>query len=122
MPASMSWTNPLRHPRDKRLPRIAGPCGISPRSALSPNRPQQAAGMRIEPPPSLARATGTIPAATAAAAPPDEPPGVRSRSQRLRAGPNSADSVTAFAPNSGELVCPNGTTPAARNRSTKMLL
>ena len=28
MPASMSWTNPLRDPRDKRLPRIAGPCGL----------------------------------------------------------------------------------------------
>ncbi len=23
-----SWTNPLRDPRDKRLPRIAGPCGL----------------------------------------------------------------------------------------------
>ena len=28
MPASMAWTNPLRDPRDKRLPRIAGPCGL----------------------------------------------------------------------------------------------
>jgi glucose-6-phosphate 1-dehydrogenase len=28
MPASMSWTNPLRDARDKRLPRIAGPCGL----------------------------------------------------------------------------------------------
>ena len=24
----MTWTNPLRDPRDKRLPRIAGPCGL----------------------------------------------------------------------------------------------
>ena len=31
--------------------------------------------MRIEPPPSLPWASGTMPAATAAAAPPDEPPG-----------------------------------------------
>src|SRR5690242_5181061 len=23
-----TWTNPLRDPRDKRLPRIAGPCGL----------------------------------------------------------------------------------------------
>jgi len=39
-----------------------------------PNRPQQEAGIRIEPPPSLALAIGTIPAATAAEAPPEEPP------------------------------------------------
>jgi glucose-6-phosphate 1-dehydrogenase len=26
--ASDGWTNPLRDPRDKRLPRIAGPCGL----------------------------------------------------------------------------------------------
>ena len=44
--------------------------------------------MRIEPPPSLPCATGTMPAATAAAAPPEEPPGVRSRSHGLRVGPN----------------------------------
>ena len=43
---------------------------------LKPNKPQQAAGMRIDPPPSLAVATGAIPAATAAADPPEEPPGV----------------------------------------------
>ncbi|MDP2775853.1 MAG: glucose-6-phosphate dehydrogenase, partial [Nocardioides sp.] len=24
----MTWTNPLRDPRDRRLPRIAGPCGM----------------------------------------------------------------------------------------------
>ena len=28
MPASLRWNNPLRDPRDKRLPRIAGPCGL----------------------------------------------------------------------------------------------
>ena len=36
---------------------------------LSPTRPQHDAGMRIDPPPSLAWANGTIPDATAAAAP-----------------------------------------------------
>src|SRR5690606_3119331 len=25
---TMSWSNPLRDERDKRLPRIAGPCGL----------------------------------------------------------------------------------------------
>ena len=39
-----------------------------------PNTPQQEAGIRIEPPPSLAWAMGTIPEATAAADPPLDPP------------------------------------------------
>ena len=56
------------------------------RVGLSPNRPQQDAGMRIEPPPSVACATGSMPATTAAAAPPDEPPGECSRFQGLRHG------------------------------------
>ena len=43
--------------------------------------------MRTEPPPSLPCAAGTMPAATAAPAPPEEPPGVRSGSQGLRVGP-----------------------------------
>ena len=53
---------------------VFGPCEILPRLGLSPTRPHSLAGTRIEPPPSLACATGTIPAATAAADPPDEPP------------------------------------------------
>ena len=28
MTGAKAWTNPLRDPRDKRLPRIAGPCGL----------------------------------------------------------------------------------------------
>ena len=43
--------------------------------------------MRIEPPPSLPWATGTRPAATAAADPPEEPPGVRSRFHGLLVAP-----------------------------------
>ena len=39
--------------------------------------PQKCAGQRIEPPMSLPSSSGVNPAATAAAAPPDEPPGVR---------------------------------------------
>src|SRR4051794_26461499 len=83
---------------------LAGLNGIRPRPALSPTKPVQAAGMRIEPPPSLAAATGMIRAATAAAAPPEDPPGVRSRSHGLRVGPNSSASVTPFEPNSGVVV------------------
>ena len=52
-----------------------------------PTRPQEAAGARMEPKPSEAWAIGSMRAATAAAAPPLEPAGVRSRSQGLREGP-----------------------------------
>ena len=45
--------------------------------------------MRTEPSPSVPWATGTIADATAAAAPPDEPPAVRRGSHGLRAMPNA---------------------------------
>ena len=44
------------------------------RVAFRPTRPQQEAGMRMEPPPSLACPIGTMPAATAEPDPPLEPP------------------------------------------------
>src|SRR5262245_42650820 len=72
----------------------AGAGEILPRDGFSPTRPQQEAGMRTEPPPSVPCAAGASPAATAAAAPPLEPPGVRSRSHGLRQAPLSSDSVT----------------------------
>jgi len=56
---------------------IFGPTGVRARVGLSPSTPQHDAGIRIEPPPSLAWAIGTNPAATAAALPPLEPPGER---------------------------------------------
>ena len=46
--------------------------------------PQAAAGMRSEPMPSLPWASGTQPAATAAALPPELPPGERAVSHGLR--------------------------------------
>ena len=57
------------------------------RWVLRPNSPQQDAGMRIEPAPSEPSAAGTMPAATAAAEPPLEPPGVCSGFQGLRVIP-----------------------------------
>ena len=48
--------------------------------------PHNDAGMRIEPPVSLPMAIGTMPAATAAADPPLDPPGIRLRSHGLEAG------------------------------------
>ena len=47
----------------------------------------------MEPPPSEPWATGTSPAATAAAAPPEEPPAIRVRSQGVTAGGNPSGSV-----------------------------
>ena len=51
-----------------------------------PVMPQKLAGWRIEPPVSVPVAAGSRRAATAAAEPPDEPPGTRARSQGLRTG------------------------------------
>ena len=92
----------------------SGPVGLRPRLGLRPTRPQFDAGVRIEPPPSLALAAGTILAATAAAEPPLEPLDVRSRSHGLRVGPNSSGSVTLVTPSSGVLVLPKMTRPDAR--------
>ena len=100
------FSNPLPsfHPRDLL---IGAGCGIALRlvvyykaknakkfrhgkeygSARKPNSPQHEAGIRTEPPPSEPCAAATIPAATAAPDPPDDPPEVRSRFQGLRVGP-----------------------------------
>src|SRR4051794_12681638 len=83
-----------------------------------PNRPENAAGMRVEPPPSLAVQKGTSPAATAAADPPLEPPGVRDGSHGLRVVPHALVFVKQVAPNSGAAVFPTGMAPAARRRAT----
>src|SRR5947208_3498755 len=55
-----------------------------PSVGLSPTTPQQAAGWRMEPARSLPSASGPSPAASAAAAPPLDPPGVRPRFHGLR--------------------------------------
>ena len=64
-----------------------GPTVMRPCQVFRPTSPQHDAGMRIEPPPSEAWAIGTMPAATAAAAPPLEPPGTWSTPHGLRVGP-----------------------------------
>ena len=92
-----------------------------PRDGFNPNSPHDEAGMRIEPPPSLPCAIGTIPAATAAADPPLEPPAERERSCGFRVGPWSTGSVVPFFPSSGVFVMPSTITPAARARATARL-
>ncbi len=71
----------------------SGPGETRPRLGLIPNRPFTLAGIRIEPPPSLPWAAGASPAATAAPAPPLEPPAERVRSHGVRAGGPMAVSV-----------------------------
>ena len=82
-----------------------------------PTSPQHAAGIRIDPIPSLPCATATMPAATAAAAPPDEPPGVRSRFHGFLLIPKG-ESVVPNTHSSGVRVRPTTTAPAARSRRT----
>ena len=97
----------------------AGQTGTRPKRALMPNTPQKLAGIRMEPPPSVARASGTMRAATWAAAPALEPPAVRSRFHGLRVMPVRGESPTALAPNSLVVLLPTMQAPAWRRRSTE---
>ncbi len=60
----------------------------------------------------------TTPAATAAAEPPDDPPGTRAGSCGFRAGPKALCSVDEPIANSSMLVLATTTAPAARRRAT----
>src|SRR6185369_12557078 len=77
-----------------------------------PTQPTSDAGWRMEPPVSVPRAPGTMRAATAAALPPDEPPGVRDRSHGLRVGPQALFSVEEPIANSSMFSLPTITAPA----------
>jgi hypothetical protein len=68
-------------------PGHCGSRGTTPKVALNPATPHSDAVIRIEPPPSEPIASGTMPAATAAPAPPDEPPGTRPGSHGLEVRP-----------------------------------
>ncbi len=92
--------------------------GIRPSDGLSPTMPHHDAGMRTEPPMSEPSARATQPEATAAALPPDEPPGVRVTSWGLRVGPHSGLSVCSVWANSGVVVCPTMMAPARRSAVT----
>ena len=103
----------------RKLCPASGPTETRPRAGFRPTSPQHDAGIRIDPPPSLPCATGTIPAATAAAAPPLDPPGVRSVFHGFRQGPNRRGSVVGRMPISGIEVLPTITNPASRSRRTR---
>src|SRR6266478_7376057 len=71
----------------------SGPIGLRARVGFRPNSPQHEAGIGIEPPPSVPCAMGSMPVATAAAAPPLEPPALYSRFHGLRVDPKTLGSV-----------------------------
>src|SRR4029453_2763510 len=84
--------------------------------------PHNEAGCRTEPPVSEPSATGTIPAATAAAEPPDDPPGTRDVSQGFLTGPNAEFSFEEPIANSSQFVLPMITAPASLNLSIAVAL
>src|SRR3954467_9057625 len=73
--------------------------------------------MRTDPAPSVPTAIGPMPSATAVAAPPDEPPGVRDGFQGLRVKPLRGELVSPLQPNSGVAVLPRGAGRASRQRA-----
>src|SRR5688572_21631530 len=95
--------------------------GLRARVGLRPKRPQAEAGMRMEPPPSVAWAAGTMPAATAAAEPPLEPPGEWESFQGLWVGPKRRGSVEGARPSSGVLDLPTMRRPARLRRVVRVL-
>jgi hypothetical protein len=98
-----------------------GPDATRPRLGFSPTRPQCADGIRMDPAMSLAWAAGTMPAATAAADPPELPPGERSSAHGLWVTPAATGSVVPISASSGMFVRPRFTRPAARNAAASAL-
>ena len=96
---------------------VLGQAGTRPTLGRSPTTLQNDAGLRSDPPMSDPSASGTIPAARAAAAPPLDPPAERLRSNGLRVVPKIGLKVCDPAAHSGTLVLPMTTAPAPRIRS-----
>src|SRR3979409_2258025 len=95
-----------------------GPGDLFRRGAgFDPYNPHRALGMRIEPPMSEPIASVAIPAANAAAEPPDDPPGVPSRFHGLRVTAQRLLQVTPSKNKSGAVVCACRTAPAASSLS-----
>src|SRR3990172_5072990 len=90
---------------------------MSPYVGFSPTTPLSDAGCRTEPPVSVPSAQIASPAATAAAEPPEEPPGTVLRSHGLWTGPNAEFSFEEPIANSSQLVLPSSTEPSERRRS-----
>ncbi len=80
---------------------------------LSPTIPQQAAGWRIEAQVSVPRAAMLWSPATAAAEPPEDPPGTQSRFQGFRVNEKAEFSVEDPIANSSILFLPTVTVPVS---------
>src|SRR5215218_9961396 len=91
---------------------LRGHTGTRPNDGFRPTMPHTLAGMRIDPAPSLPSPSGPMPAATAAAVPPLEPPAEWLGRHGLLVRPNSGFSVTPLLPNSGVFVLPTISAPA----------
>ena len=90
---------------------------IRPYVGLRPTTPHRAAGWRTEPPVSVPSAHTASLAATAAAEPPEDPPGTVSRFHGLRTGPKAEFSFEEPIANSSQFVFPTSTDPAAFSRA-----
>src|SRR5438128_9368169 len=91
-----------------------------------PTVPVKAAGWRIEPPVSVAVAPRQSSAATAAAEPPEEPPGVRSallpcERQGFTTGPQAEVSLDEPMANSSMLSLPSMTAPSRQRLDVTVL-
>ena len=80
-----------------------------------PKTPLKEAGCRTEPPVSVPKAAKTSPAATAAAEPPEEPPGTFCKFHGFLTGPKAEFSLEDPIANSSMLVLPILCIPAANN-------
>src|ERR1041385_6650417 len=89
-----------------------------PYDGFKPTQPHIAAGCRTEPPVSVPNAATHSSAETAAADPPEEPPGMRVMSQGFRVTPNAEFSVELPIANSSMFNRPKMMAPAAFNFST----
>src|SRR5436190_22543357 len=99
-------------------PKTRRSAGTTPGEGRKPTTPQNAAGVRSEPPVSEPVHTGSMSQASATAEPPDEPPEVRHGSNGLPVAPQTTLRVLAPAPNSGVLVLATIMAPALRTRAT----
>src|ERR1700733_2964973 len=84
----------------------------------TPTTPQNDAGCRIDPPVSVPSVATAMPAATAAADPPLEPPGTRSSACGLCTGPYAEFSFDDPMANSSQFSFPRKTAPASANFRT----
>src|SRR5580698_6617028 len=95
------------------------PCrDTRPYVGINPTTPQKDAGWRIDPPVSDPKVTTAMSAATAAAEPPDDPPGTRLKSRGLRTGWYAEFSFDEPIANSSQFILPNTTVLLAYSATT----